>query len=197
MRRSKAEVERYIASVQGSAPSPREVSKSGQGRRHGSRRPRLRLERRRPRAAWRGAAEPRRRGGDRGRLRFLFVAGRGPAPACFPRSRRDRAGLGRAVRGLVRQAPPVSGMAPILRRRRRLPGRLTPLGGGLFTVVWGGGSVDVERTNSHIREGASAQITRKALNSSLPLLCPTLYIPFPKPLLEAAILGSLKVFFLI
>lgn len=29
MRRSKAEVERYIASVQGSAPSPREVSRSG------------------------------------------------------------------------------------------------------------------------------------------------------------------------
>lgn len=30
MRRSKADVERYIASVQGSAPSPREVSGSGQ-----------------------------------------------------------------------------------------------------------------------------------------------------------------------
>lgn len=55
MRRSKAEVERYIASVQGLAPSPREVSgfwgdgwpppRPGRGlawrRRHGSRRPPL------------------------------------------------------------------------------------------------------------------------------------------------------------
>lgn len=103
MRRSKAEVERYIASVQGSAPSAREVSGSGQagvmapggldsgwsggggGRR------------------WRGAAEHRRRG-DGGRPPFLLMAARrGPTRALV--SARS-AGLGRSA-GLVwpRQAP--------------------------------------------------------------------------------------------
>lgn len=106
MRRSKAEVERYIASVQGSAPSAREVSGSGQagvmapgglgsgwsggggGR------------------CWRGAAEHRRRG-DGGRPPFLLMAARrGPTRASV--SARS-AGLGRTA-GLVwpRQAPWVS-----------------------------------------------------------------------------------------
>lgn len=81
MRRSKADVERYIASVQGSVPSPREVSWSwrpgwpppwpcrgpAQRRRHGSRRPPLPgVLRRRPAPAVRWAAWRSRVRGEEG-----------------------------------------------------------------------------------------------------------------------------------
>lgn len=59
-----------------------------------------------------------------------------------------------------------------------------------------GGCVDVERTDSHIRKGASAQITREALNWESSLAVPHSLHPLPKPLLEAAILGFFEVFYL-
>lgn len=110
MRRSKADVERYIASVQGSAPSPREVSGSGPvavapvswlpaasaPRWSGGGRGR------------RGAAEHRRRG-DCGRQRFLFMAIRGPTRAWLLRPPLRRPSWG-ALRGSPARPPGVVGL---------------------------------------------------------------------------------------
>ena len=129
MRRSKADVERYIASVQSSVPSPREVSGAwragrpppwpcrgtAQGRRHGSRRPPLpgALRRRSARAVRWAAWRSRAGGGGGSPRRAAFGAWSSSSSWPAPDGLRSRA---HPVRGFFDCARAASSLA-----FRRLP----------------------------------------------------------------------------
>lgn len=183
MRRSKAEVERYIASVQGSAPSPREVSRSGPaGRPAGVMAP--------------GGLGSGWSGGGRGRrgVALLSTGGAGTAAARVSSSWRAAGSLGPRCLGLggagrlgalfgARLAA-AGAFGPrdrqIRRRRPCLPGRLTPPGGGLLPLCgWLRGHGADEQPHS---QGASHG---RPLIGVFRCCAPLLTSPFPKSPLEA------------
>lgn len=123
--------------------------------------------------------------GGRGGVALLSTGGVGTAAASVCSSWRSAGPCGPSFLGLgsvgrrgrsaghVQQAPSVSGIARPCRGGRvsRRAWRRTAV--GYYGCV--GGSA--ESKSSHIRKGASAQMTRKAHNLSLLLLCPAPYIP--------------------